>query len=60
MSADLKLKRGAMICAAQEQALRTNLVKHIIDKTFPYPSLKLHGICINTTSHTDRGFNKLA
>ena len=31
--ADLKVKAEAMLCAAQEQAIRTNYVKHKIDKT---------------------------
>ena len=31
--ADVKVEREAMLCAAQEQAIRTNYVKHKIDKT---------------------------
>ena len=31
--ADLKVQTEAMLCAAQEQAIRTNYVKHNIDKT---------------------------
>ena len=31
--ADLKVETEAMLCNAQEQAIRTNYVKHKIDKT---------------------------
>ena len=31
--ADLKVETEAMLCAAQEQAIRTNYVKQKIDKT---------------------------
>ena len=31
--ADLKVQTEAMLCAAQEQAIRTNYAKHNIDKT---------------------------
>ena len=31
--ADLKVETEAMLCAAQEQVIRTNYVKHKIDKT---------------------------
>ena len=31
--ADLKVQTEAMLCAAQEQAIQTNYVKHNIDKT---------------------------
>ena len=30
---DLKIGTEALLCAAQEQAIRTNYVKHYIDKT---------------------------
>ena len=35
--ADLKIETEAMLCAAQEQAIRTNYVKHKIDKTAQSP-----------------------
>ena len=35
--ADLKVERKAMLCSAQEQALRRNYVKHKIDTTAQSP-----------------------
>ena len=35
--ADLKVETEAMLCAAQEQAIQTNYVKHKIDKTAQSP-----------------------
>ena len=35
--ADFKVETEAMLCAAQEQAIRTNYVKHKIDKTAQSP-----------------------
>ena len=39
--ADLKVKMEAMLCAAQEQAIRTNYVKHRIDKTPQSPLCRM-------------------
>ena len=39
--ADLKVKTEAMLCAAQEQAIQTNYVKHKIDKTAQSPQSDL-------------------
>ena len=36
-SSDLKVQTEGLICAAQEQALRTNYVKHHIDRTAKSP-----------------------
>lgn len=36
-SSDLKVQTEGLICAAQEQALRTNFVKHHIDRTAKSP-----------------------
>ena len=37
IKADLKVETEAMLCAAQEQAIQTNYVKHKIDKTAQSP-----------------------
>ena len=34
---DLNIGTGALFCAAQQQAIRTNYVKHYIDKTSESP-----------------------
>ena len=41
--ADLKVETEALICAAQEQTLRTNYVKFNIDKNCEFPSRKMCG-----------------
>ena len=38
---DLKAETEALLCAAQEQALRTNYIKHHIDKTANNPLCRL-------------------
>eukprot|EP00795_Rhopilema_esculentum_P004179 gene4179-20365_t len=35
---DLQVQTKALLCAAQEQAIRTNYVKHHIDKSVPWSS----------------------
>ena len=40
---DLKIGIEALLCAAQEQAIRTNYVKHHIDKTSENPMCRLCG-----------------
>ena len=39
--ADLKVETEAMLCAAQEQAIRTNYVKHKVDKTAQSPLCRI-------------------
>ena len=39
--ADLKVETEAMLYAAQEQAIRTNCVKHKIDKTAQSPLCRM-------------------
>ena len=38
-SGELKVETEALICAAQEQALRTNSIKYHVDKSIESPSL---------------------
>ena len=38
---DLKIGTEALLCAAQEQAIRTNYAKHHIDKTSESPLCRL-------------------
>ena len=40
---NLKIGTEALLCAAQEQAIRTNYVKHLIDKTSESPLCRLCG-----------------
>ena len=39
--ADLKVETEAVLCTAQEQAIRTNYVKHNIDKTAQSPLCRM-------------------
>ena len=39
--AELKIEMEAMLCVAQEQAIRTNYVKHKIDKTAQSPLCRM-------------------
>ena len=48
---DLKAGTEALICAAQDQALRTNYVKHHIDKTLESPLCRLCGEKGETINH---------
>ena len=43
VQSDLKVQIEATICAAQEQALRTNYIKNKIDKTSENPLCKMCG-----------------
>ena len=40
---DLKIGTEALLCAAQEQDIRTNYMKHNIDKTCENPMCRLCG-----------------
>ena len=40
---DLKIGKEALLCAAQEQAIRTNYVKYHIDRTSESPLCRLCG-----------------
>ena len=51
---------GGLILAAQEQALRTNLVKQRIDKTSETPLCRLCGDFTETVWHIVGGCRKLA
>ena len=43
MQSDFKVRTEATICAAQEQALRTNYTKNKIDKTSKIPLRRICG-----------------
>ena len=49
--ANLKAETEAMLCAAQEQAIRRNYVKHKIDKTSQSPLYRMCDQRIETISH---------
>ena len=40
---DLKIQTEALLCAAQEQAIRTNYIKHHIDKSSKNPICRMCG-----------------
>ena len=57
---DLKIGTEASLCAAQEQAIRTNYVKHHIDKTCESPLCRLCGKKGENVQHLVSGCEKLA
>ena len=58
--ADLKVETEAMLCAAQKQAIRTNYVKHKIDKTVQSPLCRMCDKKCKTMSHIVSECGKLA
>ena len=57
---DLKIGTEALLCAAQEQAIRTNYVKHYIDNTSESPLCRLCGKKCESVQHLVCGCEKLA
>ena len=57
---DLKVQTEATICAAQEQALRTNYIKHRVDKTADNPLCRMCGERGETVQHIICECKKLA
>ena len=57
---DLKIVIEALLCAAQEQAIRTNFVKHHIDKTSESPLFSSCGKKGESVQHLLTGCEKLA
>ena len=57
---DLKIGTEALLCAAQEQAIRTNYVKHYIDKTSESSLCRLCGKKGESVQHLVSGCEKLA
>ena len=57
---DLKIGTEALLCAAQEQAIRTNYVKHRIDRTSESPLCRLCGTKSESVQHLVSGCEKLA
>ena len=57
---DLKVGTEALLCAAQEQALRTNYIKHRIDKVKDSPLCRLCGKRGETVQHIISECEKLA
>ena len=58
--ADLKVETKAVLCAAQEQAIQTNYVKHKIDKIAQSPLCRMYDKKSETISHTVSKREKLA
>ena len=57
---DLKVGTEALLCAAQEQAIRTNYIKYHIDKTSDSPICRLCGKKGESMQHITSGCEKLA
>ena len=57
---DLKIGTEALLCVAQEQAIRTNYVKHHIDKTSESPLCRLCEKKCTSVQHLVCGCEKLA
>ena len=53
VQSNLKVQTEATICAAQEQALRTNFTKNKIDKTSRNPSCRMCGERGETAKHVN-------
>ena len=56
---DLKIPSEALICSAEEQAIRTNYVKYHINKSVNSPPCRMCGKTGKTISHTVSGCSKL-
>ena len=60
VQSDLKVKAEATICAAKEQALRTNYTKNKIDKRMESPLYRMCGKRGETVPHIINKYKKLA
>lgn len=54
------MQTEALLCAAQERAIRTNSVKHHIEKTAESPLCRLFGEKVENVDHVVSGCKKLA
>ena len=57
---DLKVGTEALLCAAQEQEIRTNYIKYHVDKTSDSPLCRLCGKKGESVQHITSGCEKLA
>ena len=57
---DLKVEKEALLCAAQEQAIRTNYVKHHIDRSIENPLCRMCGKREESVQHILSECEKLA
>ena len=57
---DLKIATESLLCAAQEEVIRTDYVKHYIDKTSEGPLCRLCGKKCESVQHLVCGCEKLA
>ena len=56
---DLKFGTEALLCAAQEQAIRTNFIKYDVDKTSDSPLCRLRGKKGESVQHITSGCAKI-
>ena len=57
---DVKVETGALLCAAQEPTIRTNYIKHHIDKSIDSPMCRMCGKLGESVQHIVSGCEKLA
>ena len=54
---DVKVETEALLCAAQEQALRTNYIKHHIEKSIDSPLCRMCGKLGESVQHISFSFH---
>ena len=60
LQSGLKASTEALICAAQEQAIRSNSIKYSIDRTTDSPLCRMCGVKVESVRHIISGCEKLA
>ena len=60
LQSGLKASIEALICAAQEQAIRSNSIKYSIDRTTDSPRCRMCGVKVESVRHIISGCEKLA
>ena len=60
LQSGLKASTEALICAAQEQAIRSNSSKYSIDRTTDSPLCRMCGVKVESVRHIISGCEKLA
>ena len=60
LQSGLKASTEALICTAQEQAIRSNSIKYSIDRTTDNPLCRMCGVKVESVRHIISGCEKLA